>query len=883
VAEGGRWVKQTAKWITAAAISAGAFPLAWWISVLAGASADVALGVAGAVTGVVLAPMAWWAGREKVSHEGRGNDAGQVSAGIIVGPGSTVTVSGDIVASMSPDPTARPADVDVDLSALPVSLQRRIIGRDAELGQLQGLLANDQVSMVTLAGFGGIGKTALVEALLTDIAPTYGSARRVFGWHFYSQEERGSIVSNASLFWERALRFFGYRGDLPVHENEKAHELVRLLRGQRVVLVLDGIEALQNAPHVNDGTLTDSAIQGFLVSVARDGLACGGLVITTSRQAVIELGQFSSVRTMELGALSPDSGVGLLRAYGVTGADADLRRTVADYRGHPLSLTLLARILVTDYRGDILQRFGIELLGTHIQGNVNALLDYYIRTFNEQDPELIYMYFFSVVRRAMRQEELDALSSRSTAGHALRKASQARLNRAISNLENYDLIITDSGEYDTHALIRSYFSERFRRTRETEFRQVHEILFRHFYMLPGEEKPSGMESLEPLYRAIYHGCMAGRYADALQVYWTRISRERSFYSQKELGAFSTDLAAIVPFFSDGWDRPVTDGLTDEQRAWLPGLAAFLLTGLGRLTESVRPWRVAIEMSEALGDLRMACSNLRSFAELLISLGQLGQALEASERAIEISGLLGGRTRRGNFSTELDDTELRVSALVRKAWVLHLMGTAEEAGILFRRAEEDYGAPLDRVNGFYYRQFLVETASDKEVLHDVIQLGAENLRVAKARRNLGGIGYAHLIMGMGYVRLGDGAHARGHLDSAVTMLRQADRIDRLPTALIERAKYYYGNWLRFRSEELLRSCQADMEEAYEQIKLSRMPLLNIDYELLRATLLAEIGEHAAAIDIIRTRIEPDVQSTGYRLRIPAVNDLSRRLQVQQGDL
>jgi tetratricopeptide (TPR) repeat protein len=753
----------------------------------------------------------------------------------------------------------------------------QIIGRDAELGQLRGLLSDESVSVVAVTGFGGSGKSALVEAFLTGIAPDYGGAGWVFGWHFYSQEERGSIVSNASLFWERALRFFGYRGELPVQEAEKAHELLRLLHGQRVILILDGIEALQNPPHISDGTLTDRAIQGFLVSVARDGLRSGGLVITTSRQAVVEFGQFGSVRSIELSPLDPDSGVTLLRASGVVGTDADIRRTVADYRGHPLSLILLAKILVTDYHGDILQRFNIELFGTHIEDNVNAILNYYQRAFNERDPELVYMYLFSIVRRAMSHEELAELTVRSTIGQTLLGVPEARLNRAVSNLKNYRLIIANNSHYDIHSLIRSYFCKRFQRTREREFIQANEVLFAYFSGLPEDVRPSGMEALEPLYRAVYHGCMAGKYANALQVYWKRISRERAFYSQKELGALSSDLAAIVPYFPDGWDRPVTDGLSDEQRAWLLGLAAFLLTGLGRLTEALRPRYAEIERFEALGDLRMACSDLRNLATLLMPLGRLAEALGVSEHAIGLAERFGQGTGRGEFSAQLDDTELRVSALVRKAAVLHLAGRAEEADALFRQAEEEQGSVLDRLNGFYYGQFLTDTAASGAALGDVIRRGEENLRTAERRNNLGNIGYAHLTLGIVYSRLGDATAAGSHLDQAVDTLRQANRVDRLPVALIERARYHRGEWLRSGSESRRQLCQTDVDEASQQISFSRMSLFDVDHQILRAELLEDSGQRAPALELVRDVIQPGIQSLGYQLRAAAAGELRRRLE------
>lgn len=871
---------RTSRWLITIAISAGTFPLAWWIGLQLGQHSDVSLAVAGAATAVVLAPLAWWAGRERDSGGQQAQAVRSISGGIVVGAGSTVTIRQSDIADKSADPPPHDSDPDVDLNDLPISLMSQIIGRDAELAELRALLGDEYASVAAVTGFGGTGKSALVEAFLTSIAPGYGGVARVFGWHFYSQEERGSIVSNASLFWERALRFFGHSGEMPVREAEKAHELLRLLHAQRVILVLDGIEALQNPPHIDDGTLTDSAVQALLVSVARDGLHSGGLVITTSRQRVVEFGQFSAARYIELGALDPDSSVALLRVSGVMGADADLRRTVADYRGHPLSLILLAKLLATDYHGDILQRFNIEFIGAHVQDNVDAILDYYHRAFSEDDPELIYMYLFSIVRRAMSHDELAELTAQSTIGQRLIEVPGARLNRAVSTLKNYGLIIAINSHYDTHALIRSYFCKRFQRTRERDFMQAHEVLFAYFSGLPGEEFPSGTEALEPLYRAVYHGAMAGKYADALQLYWKRISRERAFYSQKELGALSADLAAIVPYFPDGWDRPVAQGLNDEQRAWLVGLAAFLLTGLGRLTEALRPRYAGIEQFEALGDLRMACSDLRNLATLLIPLGRLGEALQVSERAISLTGRFGQDMHRGEFSAQLDDTELRVSALVRKAAALHLEGRAEEADGLFHQAEGEQGAVLDRVNGFYYGQFLTDTAAGDEALRDVIRRGQENLRTAEPRNNLGDIGFAHLTLGRAYLRLDEAAPAGNHLDQAVVTLRRAQRAERLPVALLERARFHRNEWLSSGLESRRLLCQADMNDAYQQISFSRMSLFEVDYQILRAELLSDSGQRAASLELVRDLILPSIQSMGYQLREPPVSKLRQDLESQQ---
>jgi tetratricopeptide (TPR) repeat protein len=878
---------------------------AWWVGERKGLETDVALAIAGAASALLLAPLGWWAGRERIAGgraptsaqnitaQDSGPAVGSVTGGIVIGAGSKVTFheSGPGVdppgTMASTSHSAAPPDTpggdgggatqpDVELQELPTSLITKIIGRSNELATMRQFLRDEDIAIVSIVGFGGIGKSSLVDAFLTDIAPAYGGADRVFGWHFYSQEERGSDTSNSSLFWERALRFFRFHGEVPTNETEKAHELLRLFRDQRVILVLDGIESLQNPPHINQGLLIDRAVQGFLTTIARDGLRGGGLVIITSRQPVLELGRFDRARSIEIDMLDLESGEELLRTLGVKGSSSDLRTAVADYKGHPLSLVLLANILVTDHHGQIHPRFSLELLDTQIEENVAAILSYYIRAFNEHDPELLYMYLISLFRRPMREAELEELKAKSVIGRSLVGLPDSRLTRAVSHLRSYGLVIVDNDYYDTHALVRRFFLSRFRETRSTEFIQAHEVLFDYFSNLPSEELPSDMEGLEPLYRAVYHGCLAGKYASALDIYWHRISREREFYSQKQLGAFSSDLVAILPYFPDGWAEPVAGDLTDERRAWLLSLASFLLTALGRLTEAITPRYSEIAMFEALGERKLVCGDLRNLVQILIPLGRLDEALRVSERAVSAAQQLAEPARDSEYSHRLDEKHLHVSALACNATVLHRLGRLDEAAELFQTAERIQGSTLDRVNGYYYGLFLRDTASDAGQLHEVVDRGEENLRSAVARRNLGNIGSSHLTLGSAYLRLGEIDAAIAHFDEAVSVLRRANRTDRIPYAFIERARLYREQWLRTQSNQYLQLCESDMDEADQLISFSRMALFSVELGLLAAQLLADRGRFADARELIQVTVIPTLQRSGYWLRLGDVEALIAHL-------
>jgi tetratricopeptide (TPR) repeat protein len=877
-------MRRAGRWLLALLGAAASFAAAWWLCLFLGYSADVALALAGAAGGVFLAPLAWWAGLDRSTASEPPEDGkpiratlsqqiGHVSSGgVVVGAGGTVTVQGG-----SGDP-ARPGSdqPDVDLSDLPISLTNKIIGRQDEIQLLQALLDDGTVSIVALTGFGGMGKSAMVEAFLASIAPGYRAAATVFGWHFYSQEERGSDVTNASRFWERALRFFHYSGEALAAETEKAHELLKLLNAQKVILILDGIESLQNPPNVDQGLLTDRALQGFLTTIARDGLQNGGLVIVTSRQPVAELNPFARARALEAGMLDQASGVELLHAHGVHGSPADLRGAATDYRGHPLSLVLLARILATDHDGDILQRFNVEMTDAPIQENVRAILDYYSHAFSEDSPELALMYLISLVRRPMRESELEELKQGSTIGQSLNQYAGRRLGRAMSSLQSYGLLIRDDSSYDTHALIRKYFAARFHSTREAEYIQANEVLFRYFSGIPTEERPSDLDGLEPLYRAVYHGCLAKQYTDALEIYWHRISRERQFYSQKTLGAFSSDLAAIVPFFPEGWDNPVSGDLSKERRAWLLGLASFLLTALGRIPEAIIPRYAEIEMFDAIGDSRMVCGDLRNLAQSLIPLGRLKEALVAGSRAVSVAEALNDSGPGGQYSEQMDVNYLHVSALVRLATILHRLGRLDEAGRLFAQAESLHGTRLDRINGFYYGLYLADTAAGISELQDIELRGEQNLAIEISRADLGGIGNAHLIIGASLARQGQSQAAISHIDQSVEILRKANRDDRLPYALLQRARFYRLRWLHTMESSDLAQCESDADELHQQASFSHMALFLADYNLLRAAILVDQEQYDKAVTLIETHIAPEIISMSYGLRLAEVDELRRRL-------
>ena len=71
-----------------------------------------------------------------------------------------------------------------------------VFGREEDISFLDDAWANQQVNVVTIAAWGGVGKSTLVNHWLRRMAAKhYRSAELIFGWSFYRQKDQPKISS----------------------------------------------------------------------------------------------------------------------------------------------------------------------------------------------------------------------------------------------------------------------------------------------------------------------------------------------------------------------------------------------------------------------------------------------------------------------------------------------------------------------------------------------------------------------------------------------------------------------------------------------------------------------------------------------------------------
>ncbi|MBF0293965.1 MAG: toll/interleukin-1 receptor domain-containing protein [Magnetococcales bacterium] len=696
-----------------------------------------------------------------------------------------------------------------DLAHLPTPAAK-LVGRKKELKQLDRWFADPNVAVVGIIAQGGVGKSALSVAWLEALGKKqFGGVRRVFGWSFYSQGQHDT-QTNSSAFFEAALPFFGHTGDLPDTEEKKAQRLVVLLDREPCLLVLDGVEPLQHPPTVQHGQFRDVGLARLMLHLQKNRL--GGaehnrLVLISSRQTWPGL-VAANHQTTQLEPLTVPDGVELLKSLGVTkGLKKEFEAAVTGMQGHAFALVLLGKLLARWHQGDITRRDCIqgELVDKHAQ---RVLRHYDTEIWLENAPERLFLQLLGLFDRPMTQELFAELVRKADLAKPLRGLLQRDLNGLWSGLQAAGLLQSEQAPWDTHPLVREYFGNALKQRHPEIFRQAHRVLF-DFFSASVDHQPATKAGLEPLFRAVHHGCQAGEYKKAMNdVLWERIFRGQEFFSVNNLGLFSETLAALAGFFDPPWERVVaSDQISESDRALLLANASFLLMSLGRMAEAVTPRRASMEMFEKLQYWKDASIAAQNLVELLIATGDLPEAKRVAEKGLAWAEKSGDWVQQSNGH-------------VRMAQVWHHLGELAQSKNAFQEAErihkEHDSDDLYSLAGYYYCALLLDLAREDKAFEEVRKRGEQAQKIAIRNQWLLDIAMDHLTQARALAGLRRMDEAKSHFDAAVIGIRDANNIKYTPEILIHRAEFLCAQG---REEE----ARADLDEALEICEWSGMKL------------------------------------------------------------
>ena len=393
-------------------------------------------------------------------------------------------------------------------------------------------------------------------------AEDYRSAQFVFGWSFYRQGSSGQS-SSADEFFDTALAWFGDPDPRVGTAWEKGERLADLVAYRRTLLILDGLEPLQNPPGPHEGRLREPSLQALLRELAAFN---PGLCVITTRLPIADVADHerTSALRLELEHLSSDSGAQLLRALGVKGDETELRNASDEFRGHCLALTLLGSYLTDAYNGDIRCRKEVsERLAHDARQGAHArkVMESYQSWFGEGS-ELSVLRMLGLFDRPAHQKALGALLKPPVIRgltEPLNDLTEAEWQTIRTRLRRARLLAGedpyDPGNLDAHPLVREYFGEQLRSQQIDAWKECNRRLY-HYYRTLAPQLPTGFREMEPLFLSVICGCDAGLFHQALhEVYLPRIQRGNASFAAKVLGARGALLSVLAHFFEHGrWDH-----------------------------------------------------------------------------------------------------------------------------------------------------------------------------------------------------------------------------------------------------------------------------------------------------------------------------------------
>ena len=582
--------------------------------------------------------------------------------------------------SVTRKPPARLGPEHISIARLPVT-GSDIFGREDDIAFLDGCWANEDTNIVTIVAWAGVGKSTLVNHWLRAMAARhYRSAELVFGWSFYRQGTSGG-TSFADEFLDAALTWFGDPDPQIGTAWEKGERLAKLIVHRRTLLVLDGLEPLQNPPGAAEGRLREPSLQALLKELAAFNT---GLCVITTRLPVADIADHerTSALRRDLEHLSSDAGANLLRALRVKGGEAELRSASDEFNGHCLALTLLGSYLADAYKGDIRYRKEVsERLAHDVRQGAHArkVMESYQTWFGE-GPELSVLRMLGLFDRPAEEKALGVLlKSPAILGltESLTDLSPSEWRTILARLRSARLLTGEDphnpGHLDTHPLVREYFGEQLRSQRTEAWEECNRRLFKYYRML-APQLPDSFREMEPLFLAVICGCNAGLFREALrEVYIPRIQRGDAFFTAKVLGARGALLSVLVHFFEHGrWGSPVEKGVEGQSLTAEDQL--FILMQAGLYLTATRGFAAP----DALPCYERAESLCHSLNRPLVLFSALRGLWRYSLTADKLSATMQIAKRVYSLAQDQNDSALMMGAYRAFAVTLYWLGDFEAA-------------------------------------------------------------------------------------------------------------------------------------------------------------------------------------------------------------
>jgi len=636
----------------------------------------------------------------------------------------------------------------------------KFTGRNDELARLDRWVRDCELRAIAVCAVGGTGKTALVGHWLKN---TSGWQSRpfagLFGWSFYQDRDAAHFLLEF-LLWAHAR----LGTSKPRDGTDLVRAAIKVFRAHPLVIVLDGLEVLQEGPEESlHGSFLDGDLRELLGAFCQQEHQ--GLAVLTSRFVFADLERFlgTAFHQLELAGLLPDQGASLLGEMDVRGPVAEREQISDRLDGHPLGLRVFAEALPEADRDHPL-RFRDQAFSTRGLSAGSPLNDKLRRllTFYEQRLPLVQARLLSVValfRSPVADETVlrlvrglfdegggEALHDENVLAAELRKLN----TRGILSREPME------GGHGSacHPILRDHFRALLLGTGAATARRAADLLKGP----PAYEEPRSLKEIEPVLLAIELLLDAGEFQAAHELYRARLGNGQLFIN---IVASAAGLSCTLGFVRDEGRRKQCEEKTTR------GDLAFYLASVGvnamnsgQYDTAVRFLSEGNDLAREMQDDRNLSIGLRNISNLLVYLGRLADAKETADKALRLASE--NKDERQVFSNYAH----RGWAATLSASSKQLLSSAEDfalANELEKKNDPDF-AELHSLRGIQWAELLLRGGHPSQAARRT----QVNLLVCERNRWNDNIARCHWMRGWC-------ALAEGRLEEAQAELCKAEPI------------------------------------------------------------------------------------------------------------
>lgn len=732
-------------------------------------------------------------------------------AGRGAGPGGSTTATGT---AMGKPPL--PRGTMAERWSHETTEDEHFTGRTDALKSLNRWAADPTVRVIGVTGMGGLGKTSLIGYWLKHAY--CGQARgfsKLFFWSFYAERDVAAFSTAFVDFLTKAAKVREGPED-----QEPGKAALAMLRAWPTLLVLDGLEVLQEQPEKSGyGGLLIQDLHHLLDGACR--LVSSSLVVLTSRFPFLDLKSYlgDGFRALDLDCLAPSEGAEFLEVSGVGGSVADREMVSRKLEGHPLGLRLFALTLEKEARGDptrlverVFDMAHIADTGT-LEGKLSRLLLFYEQRLPRDHVALLGLV--SIFNTRVLEATLLTLSHRlPEVMEALGGQTDAALSRTLGVMGRSHLLLCDPTEdgsffWSCHPVLRDHF----RRTLLGWGKDIAVNAAGWLTDAPSRERATSITQLQPVLTAIELLLDAGDFISADRLYRERLDDGQIF---KFLSAPSEGLRCARGFVRDATRRRQCEEVMSKRR-----FGYRLLDDIGLFATHVGEFDLAQDFLRDADALiceikhREVSVGPTHQSQLMLALGKLDGA-EAMAR----EGLA-----RARVAEHVPAMQTR-NSLSCLADALAWQGRVGESLAAFEAADkiQQYIEPSES-HRFYSIRWITLLA----------RLGSTDLALERAESNLAyfedrfrllDIARCHLLLGVISIETSNFPVAMRNLEKAEAIFRRGHVIQWLPKTLLAQGELE-------RRQEHWESAAALAENALRLAATRGMRLDQADALVLRA--------------------------------------------------